>query len=434
MKRLLLILLSLLMCSTFLFSGGVQEEGPVKLLWWSHYGSGTGPGDYMKVYLKEFEEKYPNIAVELTVHTHGDYIKNLPTAIAAGEPPDVFAQTYRYIPTYHENRSLAPIDAVALKEFGVSSIAELKKKWAPNALDAYSVGDNFYGLPFEFNIYAWGINTRHFKEAGMDPVKDAPKYWDDVIRVGKKLVIEEGGRIKREAITFPFTLSAAWYLLEFEHMIRELGGSVMNTDQTECIVNSAEGIKAMQELKRRFDEGISDKDLSNTSDYHNTAFPKGEFSMGIMGNWGQPRWYKGEFAKINKPGDFMGIPTPTFPGKDPATSTTGWAWCVYRDAEHNAEAWRLANFLTSFPSENIIGVGNILPRAGWSATEGAKTIPEAEFFEDMLQYSAPLAAYQKYAEVSEPLKRMMQEVLLSGRDIKASLDKVKTEIDLAIKD
>ena len=72
--------------------------------------------------------------------------------------------------------------------------------------------------------------------------------------VGKKLVIKEGGRIKREAVTFPLTLSAAWYLLEFEHMIRELGGSVMNADQSESMVNSEAGIKAMQELKRRFDE------------------------------------------------------------------------------------------------------------------------------------------------------------------------------------
>ena len=77
---------------------------------------------------------------------------------------------------------------------------------------------------------------------------------------------------------------------------------------------------------------------------------------------------------------------------------------------------------------------NILPRAGWSATEGGKSIPEAAFFEDVLQYSAPLAAYTKYPEVSEPVKRMIQEVLLSGRDIKASLDKAKAEIDQAIKD
>jgi len=435
MKRMLLILLAVFMCGTFLFAAGAQEKkGPVKLIWWSHYGQGTKQGDYMEVYLKNFETKYPGINVELTRVSHKDYITKLPTAVAAGEAPDVYAQTYRSIPTYDANGMMAPIDAVALKEFGVSSMAELEKQWAPNALDAYRVGDNRYGLPFEFNIYAWGINTRHFKEAGLDPKADAPRYWDDVIRVGKKLVIKEGGRIKREAVTFPFTLSAAWYLLEFEPMIRELGGSVMNADQSASLVNSEAGIKVMQELKRRFDEGISDKDLSNTSDYHVTAFPNGEFSMGIMGNWGQPRWYSGDWLGKNKPGDFMGIPTPTFPGKDPATSTTGWAWVVYRNTKHKAEAWRLANFITSFPSDNIKYVGNILPRAGWSATEGGKSIPEAAFFEAMLKYSAPLAAYTKYPEVSEPVKRMIQEVLLSGKDIKTSLNKAKAEIDQAIKD
>jgi len=436
MKRLLAILVSLLLCSGFLFAGGESEKkgGPVELLWWSHYGQGTRAGDYMRQYLKDFEAKYPSIDVEFINVAHKDYITKLPTAVAAGEAPDVYAQTYRFIPTYHENNMMAPIDDVAFKEFGVASIAELEKQWAPNALHAYRVGDNYYGLPFEFNIYAWGINTRHFIEAGLDPKKDAPKNWDDVIRVGKKLVVKEGGRIKREAVTFPFTLSAAWYLLEFEHMIRELGGSIMSADQSESVMNSAAGVKSMQELKRRFDEGISDTGLSNNSDYHVTAFPNGQSSMTVMGNWAQGRWYAGDFAGKNKPGDFMGIPTPIFPGTKPATSTTGWAWVVYRDTKYKAEAWRLANFLTSFPSENIKGVGNILPRAGWSATEGGKSIPEAAFFEDMLQYSAPLAAYTKYSEVSEAVKRMMQEVLLSGKDIKASLDKAKAEIDQAIKD
>ncbi|MBU8912404.1 MAG: extracellular solute-binding protein [Spirochaetales bacterium] len=437
MKRTIVLCLVVILSAAHLFAAGSEEEGaeaPVELLWWSHYGPGTAAGDYMEVYRQQFEAQYPNITVELNNDAHETYIQSLPTAIASGEAPDVFAQTYRYIPTYHENGSLAPVGQVALQEFGAASIAEFEQQWAPNVLDAYRVGDNRYGLPFEYNIYAWGINTRHFREAGLDPVADAPKTWDDVIRVGKLLVQTDGGRITREAVAFPFDLSAAWYLLEFEHMVRELGGSVMNADQSECIVNSEAGIRAMQELKRRFDEGISDPDLSSISDYHNTAFPNGEFSMGIMGNWGQQRWYNTENFPGNSPGDFMAIPTPTFAGKEPATSTTGWAWVVFGDTDLEAEAWRLAHFLTSFPSENLIEVGSIVPRAGWSTTEGAKSIPDADLFEDMLQYSAPLAAYTKYAEVSEPLKRMIQEVLLSGRDIRESLDKAKAEIDQAIKD
>ena len=325
------------------------------------------------------------------------------------------------------------MDRIAFDAAGVTSLEELKKQWAPGALEVYQVGDNYYGLPFQFNIYAYVINTKHFKEAGLDPDKDYPKTWDEVYEVAQKLVIKKDGRIVRQAMSFPFVHSAAWYMLELEPIMRELGGSILNEDQTESLVNSQAGIKAMEEIKRRFDLGVADKDIAAVLDYYNEGFPKGEFSMIIGGNWGPPRWYK-NFPDITEEGDFKAIPYPTYPGKSTAISTTSWAWVVFSRSEHKEAAWKLANYITSMPSRNIIETGDIIPRAGWSETEGAKTIPQAKFWEEMLQYSVPLANFKKYPEVSEPLKRAMQDILLSGKDIKTTLDAVKKEIDMALED
>ncbi len=435
MKRILLIMLSLLFLSTFLFAGGQREEaaeGPVTLVWWNHMPADGVQGKAFRVYIEEFETMHPNINIEIDSPPHAEYIKKLPTAIAAGEAPDLFAMTYRLLYEYHVNGSMASIDDIAFKEFGVSSMAELKKKWAPGALETYQAGDTYYGLPWQFNIYSYLINTDHFREAGLNPDTDVPKYWDDVYRVGKKLVIKEGGRIKRQAMSFPFIHSGAWYLLELEPIMRELGGSILNEDESECLVNGEIGVKAMEEIKRRFDEGISDKDIAASLDFYNTGFPTGEISMIVGGQWGPPRYYK-NFPDV-KPGTYKSIPYPTYPGKDPAISTTGWAWVVYSKSPHKAEAWKFANFITSFPSRNLLLTGDTIPRAGWSETEGAKTIPQSDFWEDMIQYSKPLAKFKKYSEVSEPLKRAMQEILLSGKNIKATLDKVKAEIDIALKD
>ncbi|MBA7660109.1 hypothetical protein ES703_68108 [subsurface metagenome] len=295
------------------------------------------------------------------------------------------------------------------------------------------MGDNYCGLPFQFNIYAYVINTKHFREAGLDPDKDYPKTWDEVYEVAQKLVIKKDGRIVRQAMSFPFVHSAAWYMLELEPIMRELGGSILNEDQTESLVNSQAGIKAMEEIKRRFDLGVADKDIAAVLDYYNEGFPKGEFSMTIGGNWGPARWYI-NFPDITEEGDFKAISYPTYPGKSTAISTTSWAWVVFSRSEHKEAAWKLANYITSMPSRNIIETGDIIPRAGWSETEGAKTIPQAEFWEEMLQYSIPLANFKKYPEVSEPLKRAMQDILLSGKDIKTTLDAVKKEIDMALED
>ena len=431
MKKLLLLSL-VLVISGLIFAGGTAE-GKETLVWWHHMPLDGAQGKLFQKYIKEFEAKNPDIDVVMESIPHTQYITKLPTAIAAGEAPDLFGLSYRQLYTYYENGVLAPMDRIAFDAVGVTSLEELKKQWAPGALEVYQVGDNYYGLPFQFNIYAYVINTKHFKEAGLDPDKDYPKTWDEVYEVAQKLVIKKDGRIVRQAMSFPFVHSAAWYMLELEPIMRELGGSILNEDQTESLVNSEAGIKAMEEIKRRFDLGVADKDIAAVLDYYNEGFPKGEFSMIIGGNWGPPRWYI-NFPDITEEGDFKAIPYPTYPGKPTAISTTSWAWVVFSRSEHKEAAWKLANYITSMPSRNIIETGDIIPRAGWSETEGAKTIPQAKFWEEMLQYSIPLANFKKYPEVSEPLKRAMQDILLSGKDIKTTLDAVKKEIDMALED
>ena len=101
------------------------------------------------------------------------------------------------------------------------------------------------------------------REAGLDPVAYAPRTWDDVHEVAQKIVQkDDNDRITRQAISFPFVASAAWYLLEFEPVLRELGGSILNEDQTESLVNSEAAVKTMETIKRQFDLGVSDKDIA----------------------------------------------------------------------------------------------------------------------------------------------------------------------------
>jgi multiple sugar transport system substrate-binding protein len=433
MKKIMVVLLILLLASTAVFAAGDNEEksGEITLKWWHHMPLDGAQGKLFVEYAKEFEAANPGIKVVIESVPHSEYLKKIPTAIASGEAPDIYGLSYRNLYAYADNGVMAPLDFAALKALGLSSYDELEAQWAPGALDSYKIGNTYYGLPFQFNIYSYVINTKHFEAAGLDPKKDYPKTWDEVYEVAAKLVQKDGDRITRQALSFPFEHSAAWYMLELEPILRELGGSILNDSQTECLINSTEGIRAMEEVKKRFDMGVSDANIAASLDYYNEGFPTGKFSITVGGQWGPPRWYK-NFAEVTDEGDFMAIPYPSYPGKDPAISTTSWAWVVSSTSTQKDWAWKLADYVTSMASRNIIETGDTIPRAGWSETEGAKTIPQAEFWEEMIQYSQPLANFEKYSDVSEPLKRAMQEILLSGADIKKTLDSVKKEIDLAI--
>ena len=433
MKKVLTVLLILILTSTIVFAEGQSDKasGEVALKWWHHMPLDGAQGKLFAEYAKEFEAANPGITVSIESIPHAEYIKKIPTAIASGQAPDIYGLSYRNLYTYADNGAMSPLDDAALKALGLSSFSDLESQWAPGALDSYKIGNTYYGLPFQFNIYAYIINTKHFREAGLDPETDYPKTWDDVYEVAAKLVQKDGDRITRQALSFPFEHSAAWYMLELEPIMRELGGSILSDDQTECLINSNAGVAAMEEIKKRFDLGVSDSNIAANLDYYNEGFPTGKFSMTVGGQWGPPRWYK-NFADVTEEGDFKAIPYPSYPGKDPAISTTSWAWVVSSTSTEKDWAWKLADFVTSMPSRNIIETGDTIPRAGWSETEGAKTIPQAEFWEDMIQYSQPLANFEKYSEVSEPLKRAMQEILLSGAEIQKTLDSVKKEIDLAL--
>ncbi|MCK5675331.1 MAG: extracellular solute-binding protein [Spirochaetales bacterium] len=433
MKKIMVVLLILILSSAFVFAGGDSEEksGEITLKWWHHMPLDGAQGKLFAEYAKEFETANPGVTIVIESIPHAEYIKKIPTAIASGQAPDIYGLSYRNLYSYADNGAMAPLDEAALKALGLSSYSDLEAQWAPGALDSYKIGNTYYGLPFQFNIYAYIINTKHFKEAGLDPEKDYPKTWDEVYEVAAKLVQKNGDRITRQAMSFPFEHSAAWYMLELEPIIRELGGSILNDSQTECVVNSPEGIKAMEEIQKRFDLGVADSNIAASLDYYNEGFPTGKFSITVGGQWGPGRWYK-NFEDVTDGTDFMPIAYPSYPGKDPAISTTSWAWVVSSTSKKKDMAWKLADYITSMASRNIIETGDTIPRAGWSETEGAKTIPYADFWEDMIQYSQPLANFEKYSEVSEPLKRAMQEILLSGADIKKTLDSVKKEIDLAI--
>ena len=59
----------------------------VKLTFWDMFSGGDG--EFMTALIKEFNETHPDIEVEETVITWGDYYNRLMTASLAGKGPDV---------------------------------------------------------------------------------------------------------------------------------------------------------------------------------------------------------------------------------------------------------------------------------------------------------------------------------------------------------
>lgn len=170
-------------------------------------------GKVQKAWLDAFREKYPHIrmiggSIPLLIEGVG-IESHLLLAIAGGTAPDLIEFNFRQSGTYVEKGFLYPMDEwinneITAKEAQAQGIFdqnimykdELEERVLPQAMDAlYTYGrdgkKHFYFLPWYNEVRVMAINKIRFREAGLDPIKDVPKTWDELWETGKKLTDPE---------------------------------------------------------------------------------------------------------------------------------------------------------------------------------------------------------------------------------------------------
>lgn len=429
MKKGLCLIVACVALAALASAGGQKDaaaaKGPIKQVLWSIV---TGPKRDLQAKLgAEFQQKNPSYTLTMEFMSHADLEKKLPTAIAAGAAPDIWSQSYRLVSSYKNNLSV--LTEADVKFMGYASMTDFEDSWDPGALEQYSIGKDHYGLMFEYNLFGWGINTDHFRAAGLNP-DNPPKYWDDVIAYGKKLTIKEGNRIKRQAVTFPYGSPSIWYFMEFQPMIEELGGAIMSKDGTQCLINSDIGVRAISEVKRRFDEGITDRNISSATEYMQLA-QQSETSMFILNVVEWPTRY----GLINPAlkGKIKPTANPTFPGKESPSSVSSWGYSVNVNTKVKPAAWKAIDYLVKDPSRYLLEVGGLIPRKGWAQTEAAKVVPDPELVARMQKNTFPSGLLNKWSEISEPIKTAVQSIFYEGKDVRDTLNKAKVTVDNAVK-
>ena len=86
-----------------------------------------------------------------------------------------------------------------------------------------------YGLPDFAASHSLHINNRLFREAGLDPVKDAPRTWDDVARLNRILTRRKGDQVVQRGFEFRYVDERS-LSLTFHHLLYQAGGDVLDRD------------------------------------------------------------------------------------------------------------------------------------------------------------------------------------------------------------
>ncbi|HEV8640430.1 MAG TPA: extracellular solute-binding protein [Methylomirabilota bacterium] len=412
-----------------LIAGLASGPGPAgaqatKLTWWEH--ANPPHNEYSKELVARYHRAQSKVAVSYEVFPMTPYFKKVTVAMSTKTGPDIFTVMDPLMPTFIEKKMMVPLDPRSL---GHASIDDMKSKYLPGALDGYMAEGKLYALPIVSGTMSLYLNKRHFEEAGLDPDKDYPQTWDQLARIGKKLVKFEGDKMVREAFDFAMH-SSSWTMSQFEPILRQFGGSTLDPTGRKCTVNSEAGVKAMR-LRASFalEHKISDPTVSvATHPLPAEDLAQGRVSMFVT--------HPGSVAQFGpeKMKDLKVVSLPQVDPQKPVTHFYGFALAVNPDipADRQKAAHGLMRFLIQNPKEWLEHTAYPLPVKNFLEIPGVRSHPYIDVFIQDMSTGRFVTRSPKFTEIADAMHRAMERVVLNRVDPKRSLDQACQEIDLAL--
>jgi multiple sugar transport system substrate-binding protein len=404
-------------------TAAVPTEKTTIEIWWHEYGPFTA---YVKEAIEAYKKVRPNVTVNPTILSSADINQKISVALATGTGPDIMDNDASYYLLYYSKGVLEPLN---LDVFGVKSYPEFAARYTPGGLDAGTFDGKVYALPYQGNSMSLFINNKLFAAAGLDPKKDAPKTWNDVIALGPKLKIVQGTRTVQKAFDFPYH-SQRWEVQDFQPLTEQFGGKLLSDDGKTAYINSPEAVKALILWREVTKAGGDPRTTMNTPSNPNQDFVDGRVAMWITGPWATPQ------VRQSPVGDnFTVVSLPQVDPSKPRTMVYGWMWGVNnaKPTAQKAAAWDFIRFMLAKPDEWLGTVGFVQPVRGVDQSDVAKKFP---FFDVHMKDVSTASWYIRSEftnEIGQAVGRAIERVVYDNADPKASLDQAQAEAEKVLK-
>ena len=136
---------------------------------------------------KQFSTTYSNIEIDYVQKSPENYEKELLSAMAAGQGPDVYLIRHNWLPRFQNKTSPLPSSLMTLKNYYDS--------YVDVAIQDFVFEGNIYAAPWYVDTLALYWNKDFFNTAG---IAQPPKNWDEFLEDVRKLTLkDENGNILR---------------------------------------------------------------------------------------------------------------------------------------------------------------------------------------------------------------------------------------------
>jgi len=361
--------------------------------------------------LARFKELYPDIDVKFTVFPYNEYRDKLLVAAAAGNPPEISVVDQIWNPEFSAAGFIIPLD-----DYVAQSQSVKRENYFAGAWDSALFQGKLYGVPFDVGVWALNYyNKDFFRKAGLDPEKP-PVTWDEFYEVAKKMT---GGEQWGTAL---WVGKGDAIQCITDALIFSNGGSVLNADFTQCVLDQPPAIGAMEFFKKL--QAVNPPgEVARTEEDSFQLFTAGKVGMFWYGEWGQDtvnaRAPEMDWACTNFPKPADGQSIGTF---------GGWNMVIYKNAPNKDAAWKFIEYWTS--REVNEKVSSLTP----ANIEAARAfLQNKRKFSDVIFQQLTTALYRpifpKYPDLAEIQRNATTAILLDEKTVEEAMKDATQEIN-----
>ena len=332
-RKLIAIAVFSLACAAGLLLNGNRAEAadPVTIRFqdWRLAEEPAGPS--LTRMVNEFMAANPNIKVQLEPVSVKDKVDKFVTQARGGNPPDVVRVLTTDVPSFQAMGAVLNLEPMVAKAGGKA----YKDQFSDFLINAMTFGGSLYAIPHEGDAFVLYINTRLWKEAGLDPDKP-PKTFEELRAANLKLTDSKKNRYAYGMLAEP-AIAAIW----MQSWFTAYGTDFFNADYTDTLVDSPKGIEAF-----KFYTGMvtQDKVVPPGPTEVNYGAQVTLFAQEQVAYIHGPYATAGSIITANPKLEPVLKAIP-FPGTK-ATAGRGTVYCIGKDSKNAEAAWQLIQWLS----------------------------------------------------------------------------------------
>jgi multiple sugar transport system substrate-binding protein len=383
---------------------GSGDGSKVTLTWWDYFGYSPTADQAVTALINKYQSSHKNVEIKRTAIGFADFRTKLIQAAATGKFPDVAAIDNGDVPVFNAQGVLADLTS---KMQGWQD----KENFLDPVIASVKVGDKYFGVPFRSNTTALWYNKDAFAKAG---ISAPPKTWDELRATAKKLTVDRQAGFCFAAAP---TEEGTFTLLP---MIWQAGGDVP-TIGDQASVDALSLVNALVNEDKSAPNSVLQWGQSDVGD----QFGSGLCAMMANGPWVLASVKKGGFA-------FDVAPWPAG-AKGTASPLGGEVLAISKGSAHQDAAFELATWLAdpkNSRDEVGAGLGSIPNRKDTVDDPGWSWHPMVPAFAKQLQAARARGVYgPKYAQISQAISTMEQQVLAQGRKPAEAAGEARSKIE-----